>query len=367
MIRYLEINNFKSLLHFASPMSNLNLFFGLNGAGKSSVLQSLLLLRQSYQNSNSGVISGLFLNGSLINLGMEKDVLSQNALDEEIRINILFDDASEGNFHFAYGNNPPGNVIKRIALDVDECLNESLFSKDFYYLAAEHIGPQRQYDISMWNEDGRFNLGVHGEYVVPFLAIYGERVIVPEIMCLENAKSNRLIDQATSWMNLISPGVKLNADVNYIEQYSRLLISYESERLYSDAYSPVNVGFGIPYVLPIIVELLISGTDTLLLIENPESHLHPKGQTSIAGLIAKAAANGAQIMCESHSDHIINGIRVAVKEGRLNKDDLNILYFDKDESQNTTICPISTDSNGLLSDYPEGFLDEWGILMSQLL
>ena len=325
MIRYLEINNFKSLLHFASPFSRLNLFFGLNGAGKSSVIQALLLLRQTYLRTKSECIAGLYLNDSLISLGTAKDILCQNASEDEICFDILFDHGLSGEFHFLYGSSPSSNILKRERLMKDECINENLFGKDFYYLAAEHIGPQRQYDISNWNEDDRYNLGVHGEFVVPYLAIYGDKVTVAENLCLEHAKSCKLVDQASAWMDLISLGVKLKAELNTLEQYSRLFIAYENGRYYSDSYSPVNVGFGTLYVLPLIVELLVSGSDTLLLIENPESHLHPKGQATIASLIARAAFNGAQIICESHSDHVINGIRVAVKEGLLKNDDLNIL------------------------------------------
>ncbi len=100
MIRYLEINNFKSLLHFASPFSRLNLFFGLNGAGKSSVIQALLLLRQTYLRTKSECIAGLYLNDSLINLGTAKDILCQNASEDEICFDILFDLGLSGGVSF---------------------------------------------------------------------------------------------------------------------------------------------------------------------------------------------------------------------------------------------------------------------------
>lgn len=68
----------------------------------------------------------------------------------------------------------------------------------------------------------------------------------------------------------------------------------------------------------------------MVLIENPESHLHPKGQSAIGRLLAATAANGVQIFCESHSDHIINGVRVAVKEGIIQQNQLAVYYFSRD-------------------------------------
>ena len=104
-----------------------------------------------------------------------------------------------------------------------------------------------------------------------------------------------------------------------------------------------------------------------MLIENPESHLHPKGQTMMARLIALAAENGSQILCESHSDHIINGIRVAIKKKYITPDKTQIAYFNKNSDQDTEVILINVDQNGNLSEYPEGLLDEWGNLMAELL
>ena len=87
----------------------------------------------------------------------------------------------------------------------------------------------------------------------------------------------------------------------------------------------------------------------------------------MAELIALAAENGCQILCESHSDHIINGIRVAVRQGLINHQKLMVSYFSKNEQQETVAEHIRVDKKGALSGYPDGLLDEWGILMSELI
>ncbi|MDR1933193.1 MAG: DUF3696 domain-containing protein [Spirochaetales bacterium] len=135
-------------------------------------------------------------------------------------------------------------------------------------------------------------------------------------------------------------------------------------------FLPKNVGFGISYILPVILALLTAEPDKIIIIENPESHIHPRGQAEIGKLIALAAQTGAQLFVETHSDHILNGIRVAVKEKIVDKDRVNIMYFDKETTeteQYTKIITIQIDKNGTLSEYPENFLDEWSNQLSKLI
>ena len=81
----------------------------------------------------------------------------------------------------------------------------------------------------------------------------------------------------------------------------------------SNEYRPTSVGFGIAYVLPVLVALLSANEKYMVIIENPEAHLHPRGQVAMGELIARAAAAGVQVIVETHSDHVLNGVRLAVK------------------------------------------------------
>ena len=87
----------------------------------------------------------------------------------------------------------------------------------------------------------------------------------------------------------------------------------------------------------------------------------------IAKLISLAANHGCQIICESHSDHVINGVRVAVKNGYINNKKVGVSFFSKNRNQETKVDNIYMDEKGNLSDYPLGLLDEWGILMTELI
>ena len=77
MINYMQIENFKSIRKLSLPLENLNLFFGMNGMGKSSVIQALLLLRQSFWENSKLGLDCLYTNGTMIKLGTGKDVFCQ--------------------------------------------------------------------------------------------------------------------------------------------------------------------------------------------------------------------------------------------------------------------------------------------------
>ena len=99
------------------------------------------------------------------------------------------------------------------------------------------------------------------------------------------------------------------------------------------------------------------GPPHLIIIENPEAHIHPAGQTSLAELAARASAGGSQVILETHSDHVLNGVRLAVAEGILTSDQVVIHYFERDGLDVRMTSPVLTDS-GRLDVWPEGFFDQ---------
>lgn len=107
-----------------------------------------------------------------------------------------------------------------------------------------------------------------------------------------------------------------------------------------------------------------------MIIENPEAHIHPRGQAEMGRLIALAAAAGMQLFVETHSDHIVNGIRVAVKENLINAENVNISYFSRQTTEIEQFCRIQNirvDRTGELSDYPIDFMDEWNNQLLKLI
>ena len=138
----------------------------------------------------------------------------------------------------------------------------------------------------------------------------------------------------------------------------------------TQGFKPVNVGYGYSYVLPIILQIVTAPANTLIIIENPEAHLYPGAQSRLVEfIISYAQQKKLQLILETHSDHIINGLRISVKNSMINKNDVSILFFDRNGRE--CICPqirqIKVDKNGTLSDNPEDFMDEWTQQMLTLL
>lgn len=368
MISNISIRNFKSLKDLTLSIGNLSIFTGLNGSGKSTLLQSLLLLRQSFNTSIKKYQGLIIQDGDIVSLGKGKDVLYQYAKDEKIEMEITDD---ENTFFWSFSYDFDATILA-IAEERSNKLNEcNLFTTNFQYLNTEHLSPQTLHSKNDTQITKYDNIGTKGEFSIHYLAKYGlDKKINDKKLKHSKAKSNSLIHQVDAWMSEISPGTKLAIKEIKDIDYVKLAIQFEDMQGYSNEYQPVNVGFGITYVLPVVLSVLKAKPNDILILENPESHIHPKGQSIIGKLIAYAAQTGVQILVETHSDHLINGIRVAVKEEKLSRENVKLFYFEryaKDFDLQTISHEILIDKNGELSKYPEGFLDEWDKQLMNLI
>ncbi len=344
MINYINIKNFKSLKNIYLKPTNLNLCFGMNGMGKSSLLQIFLLLRQSFFKGTLQNTGLLLQGGNLVTIGSGKDAFYQKAASDELMIiAIKYAKGAEFNWQFRY---EPKTDILPLASSKFELQQVSLFTHQFKYLSAEHLSPQKVYQKSEFEVTRNRNIGIKGEYVAHYLSEFGtSEKISHQNLWHPNSDSDILSHQTDAWLSEISPGTKIKLD-EIGADLIRMGIQFETLDEYTNDFLPINVGFGITYVLPLIVVLLTAQPGDLILIENPESHLHPKGQAAIGKLMALAAQNGVQIFAESHSDHIINGVRVAVKENLIEKN--NAVHNAKKRMQNLLEICQKGKKNGFL-------------------
>ena len=374
MIQSLHLQNFKCFEDQSFELGNLTLLSGLNGTGKSSVLQSLVTLRQSYQ-QRFLQNTELLLNGDLIQLGKAKDVFYEGATSKEFGFRLNFSNQSSANWDFEYDQK--ADVVRLTSIPVpDSVYKASLFGDDFHYLTAERIGPRTTFEASDYFVREHRQLGIRGEYTPHFLETFGNEKIVSEALTHPKTKeqkaeeTTRLRAQVEAWMSDISPGVQINLtsypDIDLIS----LQYAFTDGSLFTNRYRSTNVGFGITYTLPVLVALLSSQRDALVLLENPEAHLHPKGQFQLGELMARAASCGIQIVVESHSDHVLNGIRIAVRQGILLPEQLCLYYLERnpqiDQISSQVISP-HVDKNGRIDQWPDGFFDEWEKSLEQLL
>lgn len=362
MIRLLRLQNFKCFENQPLDFRPLTLLTGLNGTGKSSVLQSLLLLRQSYQ---EGLLAttGLMLKGDLINVGTGTDALFEGAKEEVISFELALrngiEDGITGQWRFIC--NQEADVLDLLPSSVvGDVYDASLFGDNFHYLQAERIGPRLFYETSDFLVRRHRQLGSRGEYASHFLLTFGDDSIPSESLSYEDTKSLGLKDQVEAWLGEISPGARISLTPSLGMDTVSLQYSFAMGKQVSNNYRATNVGFGLTYTLPVIVAILSSSPGSLLLIENPEAHLHPKGQAMMGDLFARAASCGIQVVVETHSDHVLNGIRVAVHNGRLNPDNVQLHFFQRREQdgQSQVVSP-QIDREGRLDQWPDGFFDEW--------
>lgn len=373
MIKNIEIKNFKSIKSADINVGNLNLFTGVNGSGKSTFLQSLLLVRQSY-------LSGSFFrepytlkltNGEgLVNLGTFRDVVCHQAKkgEEIVEITVSFNDDKLQIISELYSveNRDLNTLIIKLNDSIFSFDKNNLFNNYCQYLAAERIEPNEDYPrFSQTNE----LLGKRGEYTAHYLEKYGTKDIsIHELSLNENPSSFALVNQVNDWMGEISKSIEVIATENLKTNKIELSYRYKlSDGTPSQNQKPQNVGFGITHTLPIVVAVLSAQKGHAIFIENPESHLHPRGQARLAFLFAKAAQNGVQLFIETHSDHIINGLRVAVKKKMIDKENVFLNYFSKDGYGLSEIKRINVQSDGGLTEWPDGFFDEWDNLLNELL
>lgn len=382
MIAKINIKNFKSLKDISLECGNLNVFTGLNSMGKSSIIQALLVIRQSYER---GFLSnrGLVLRGELVDLGVASEVLYQFAEVDEIQMSLHFSGGESLSWIFAYEINQDSKQVSYKDSDYIPFAEEqpfdsnagqvkfeelAFFNSGLKYLHAERV-VRSSYGRSDFQVKQQRNLGKHGEFTAHYLAEFGVSQHVCEALLFQKGQPSHLLAQVSAWMGEISPGSTVKAEKISGVDAVRLGYEFETNAGRTKEISPINVGYGMTYALPVIVALLTASEGDILIIENPESHVHPKGQSALGRLIALVATQGVQLFIETHSDHILNGIRVAVKNGvPANLVKLFFVNHSKfnDELYSNVNLPI-LDQDGRIDYWPPNFFDEWDNNLIKLL
>ena len=118
----------------------------------------------------------------------------------------------------------------------------------------------------------------------------------------------------------------------------------------------IDVGYGVSQVLPLITELLRPDAPSLFLLQQPEVHLHPSAQAALGTLFCEVANADRQLVVETHSDHLINRIRLDLRDGDvpLAPQDLSLLYFERDELE-VRIHSLRLDAQGNVCDAPPSY------------
>lgn len=375
MISRIELTNFKIFPQQEIAIAPLTLLTGVNGSGKSSVMQALAMLRQSYDTGFLDRHSWL-LNGELVELGNGADVLHDNPIDQgEMSVTLTSRSRAggESSVGFPVRYDSKGDVLVstlNLLTPIAPLVEFNLFGTGFQYLRADRITPAVTYPKSQYAVSTRRFLGSRGEFTAHFLLEYGDHMSVStNLLSPDVAAPDKLLTQTNAWMQKFSPSVVLDVENIRHTDFVQLRYSYRTQGIGGGGgiFRATNVGFGLSYSLPIVVACLAAQPGDLLLLENPEAHLHPEGQLAMGELMARAASNGVQILVESHSDHVLNGIRLAVKRKILSPEDVAFRFFRRDDSGAANVQTPTIDRDGMLSDWPAGFFTQWDDALVQLL
>lgn len=383
MITSLKINHLKSFEDSGDlRFSRVNLLTGLNGRGKSTIIQSLLLVAQSYDPEKG--IYKVALKGRFVDLGTYDDILRRGSKSDEIGIDVITDDEVDSNISFILGHDENDqkfaaisdlrvngksrmesvssqsfvvadggaqvvsdrgepvvtNVVEKVLGSTSDILGLRQF-RNVCFISADREGGIniKRSDID-WSP--KLGVGIHGQYVMNML----------EVATLDQR------EEINQWYRKILDGgyVRTKEDKERHE-----IAMYIDPAGTEQGFKPSNVGFGYSYILTILVALVMAEEGSKMFIENPEAHLHPSAQARLVAAIVEIAKNkDIQVFIESHSDHVVHGLQLSVKKQIIDYTDLSVLFFgfDADTPNLTEACQLAITEDGHIENPPFGFFDQ---------
>lgn len=381
MIRAVRMERFKCFDELTLPLSPLTLVTGFNAAGKSTALQTLLLLAQTLRAQRGS--GELRLKGSLASLGTPGDIINRTSSGSEIALGLKTDE---------------GELVWRFKLTDDS--RRSLKATKFEFFVCDEIrsvadsmdgirplgvnqqcsaiieildglvflSASRQVDTDLFpipedSEDPVADVGPLGQFAPWLFYQDGDNPVSQDRSFNKVQESTTLRRQVNAWAGDLFPGVEFNALP--ISGTSQMRLEIKSDPT-SDWTRPANIGYGITYAFPTLVAGLTAPVGSTLIIDSPEAHLHPRGQARMGAFLAQMASAGLQILVETHSDHVMDGVRIAIREGILAPEDAAFHYFTR-SGNTTTITTPEIDADGRLSEWPEGFFDQHRRNMASLV
>ena len=378
MLQQIDLQFFKCFALLKLPVGPLTLLSGANASGKSSLMQALVLLHQTIRDHEWS--TRLMLNGSSIRLGTASAVVD-DVFGRHTWAIALLDGDTAYEWDFAGDRDEMSMAVDRVR--ANGCSEEhpdalrdllpvafddrrgtaSLANRlrRLTYLTAERLGPREHYAL----EDPQLTpvVGPTGEHAASVL-YSGADLPVLDSLAIPDLPPTRL-RQVGARMEQFFPGCALSMEK--VPRTSAVALGFRTSTA-TDFHAPIHTGFGLTQVFPVVVAALSIGREDLLLIENPEVHLHPAGQARMGEFLAEVAAAGVQVMLETHSDHVLNGVRRAVRRGALAPGDVALHFFrPRHDAERDGVAQVQSphvDGEGNVDDWPDGFFDQFDKDMS---
>ena len=374
----IAIENYKCHKKVSTDLKPLTILTGSNAAGKSSFLQALLLGLSTIEKMTHAFLElkndkkhsspESFLESTKkstrirtdnvfgLDLGIPSNIATENS-NMNVKINVFFD-SSPNEILFLVPDNE-----NALYFDVPSSRTSDGPLPHVFFLGAERQGPRF---VSPIRNVRPYSVGLHGEDTAYLIADLDKRqrlegLALPEALGQEGTASFRANCEA--WLNRILPNTALECAVDIEKRQATIKFRNAG----GEFRLPTDTGFGITYVIPVIAQALAASLleDSILIIENPEAHLHPYSQSMLGRFLELVAENGVQVIVETHSDHIIDGCRIQALDAK-KCDQIKILFFEKEEAE-SNCKEILLNDKGELNSWPQGFFDQMKIDLKTLL
>jgi len=239
---------------------------------------------------------------------------------------------------------------------------ERFFGTSIRYLGPLRDEPKSLYPLSPSADPS--DVGLKGEHTAAVLEIHKKKLVkyIPTSAFLAEevdptSKKETLENAVCDWLQYL--GIAEN-----VQSLDRGKFGHEMKVNVIGSIGPhdlTHVGVGVSQILPILVTSLIAPSDTVLIFEQPELHLHPKVQTLLADFFLSMTQLGKQCLLETHSEYLVNRIRLRVAREDLSKEEWKKavkIYFVEKEGSESSFREVDINEYGAILEWPKGFFDQ---------
>lgn len=356
MVRKILADGYKSINRIEMELREFTLLSGVNSAGKSSIIQALLYVIQKQKEKDNSEGDCKY-----VDLGRFADI--KNTIKGNKNIQFKIEIKEDVKTYTSEVHISGGNSVSLVGLRMssEEDVLNYVKTHHIIYLPVDRIGVEKAYDLNMEKPQ---EIGNHGEYTYSFLGMFGqERIPEKGFACNLETVGMSLNNQVNYWLEYLTG---FHIQTNIVSDIDQVVAAYANAKS-NRYYRARNVGTGVTYIATLIIAALSCKVDDTLIIENPEIHLHPRAQSRLVEFLAYVSNLGLQVILETHSDHIYNGLRKCIKKERISKDKTAVYFLELDETMQTKVYDIKLNRQGAEENHPYGLFDQFDDDLDELL
>ncbi len=406
-ISRITVSGFKSIGEEQSiEIAPLTILAGTNSSGKSSIMQPLLLLKQTLECSYDP--GALLLDGPNVKFTASEQLLTRNPIGNSINsFSVGYERSPDGLIRTTFERQPGKSLdVRQTVYKIDDGTfrfdSQKPFpeqDKSFLQIKSILKGLKAPYDLMLvrdrcflkvairrrdldkvmlmqidWIKDFEWLLicaihlpGLRGnpQRTYPVSAVGStfsgtfEPYTASVIAEWQNAGNHDTLKRLSEDLKILGLTWKVAAKRINDAQVEIVVgrLPKQTRGGSRDMVSIADVGFGVSQTLPVLVALHVAKPGQLVYLEQPEIHLHPHAQSAMAEVIANAAKRGVKVVVETHSNLLLLGVQTLVAEGKLDPNLVKLHWFQRNREGMTKITTGELDENGAFGDWPEDFAD----------